>query len=549
VEFAAVSAAGGRHDSAFVADVAELRGRVRGTFDALELEVDGERVEPVVAGDRFEYRPPRAWPPGRHAVRARARLAGSGTSPEAALEFTVRREPEEIRFETLTPPIGRAGGMVALRLTLLDGEKFPCPDSMDIRLVGDPGVTPRHTTMGGRDGVAWAYLRVAPYTRMPPQVRAWIAGVHAAATPDREGDAESSTLPGEGGIASISATPRRWTLGRMGSPPPADRWAGFVLPAAGDVPLLEAPGTREPAPRLPWLNRDGFAVLERDSTGAPILPSLPGFRRVHGAADPPRVAALFGGALHRRRIVLDPAAGGDDAGGLSASGTRGARLNLEVARALAAMLEAAGAEVLLTRTNDLAISDLERVRRAEAFRPERFLRIAHGPHPPRLGHYFSSANGKRWAERTAAALGALGLPPVPVGEDAQWVIQQTSCPALHASLARVDDAVAEARLVGPGARRAEAYALLTGLAAEFAPDSAWRADSVIVRDRTGAPVPGAPITLGGALVVETDARGVARFVRSEPGAMEAVVEHARVSARGVLLESPAETVLTGPGRP
>jgi N-acetylmuramoyl-L-alanine amidase len=548
-ELVAVSTAAGREDSSFVHDVAELRGRVTGTFDALELEVDGARVEPVVTGDRFVFRPPRAWPPGRHAVRGRARLAAAGTSPTVALEFDVRREPGEIRIETFTPPIGRAGGIVALRMTVLDTEEYPVQDSVAIGIRADAGVTPAETTLVARDGVAWAYLRVAPYRRMPPTLRTWIAGIDLAPDRELEGDATTRMIPGEGADPGISASSRLWSLGRHGDPSAAAGWSGFVLATPGDTAVRGAPGTREPTPRLAWLNRDGFAVVVRDSAGTPRLPALPGYRHVHGAAEPPRVAALFGGALHGRRIVIDPAGGGDDAGGSSASGTRGATLNLEVARALAAMLEAAGAEVLLTRTQDLAMSDLERVRRAEAFRPERFVRISHGANPPRIGHYYSSAAGAAWAGRTAAARATLGLPAVPVGEDAQWVIQQTSCPAIAAALGRVDQPADEARLVGPGARRAEAYALLVGLAAEFAPDAAWPADSVLVRDAAGAPVAGAPVTLGGALVIETDARGAARFVRSEPGALEAVVEHARVSARAVLLDSVAEHVLTGPGRP
>src|SRR5205807_2429043 len=72
--------------------------------------------------------------------------------------------------------------------------------------------------------------------------------------------------------------------------------------------------------------------------------------------------ALFEGALHGRRIVLDPEGGGDETAGMGPSGTRAAFYNMDVARALEAYLVAAGAEVRLARTADVAASDVERVR-------------------------------------------------------------------------------------------------------------------------------------------------------------------------------------------
>jgi hypothetical protein len=57
------------------------------------------------------------------------------------------------------------------------------------------------------------------------------------------------------------------------------------------------------------------------------------------------------------------------------------------------------------------------------------------------------------------------------------------------------------------------------------------------------------VTLGGALVLVTDASGRIRFARTEPGPMEVVVEDSRTRFRGILLESQRGAVLTGmPGR-
>jgi hypothetical protein len=168
------------------------------------------------------------------------------------------------------------------------------------------------------------------------------------------------------------------------------------------------------------------------------------------------------------------------------------------------------------------------------------------PGPAQLGHYFSSATGKRWAQRTAAELARLGLPAPPVGENAQYPIQQVSAPALYAGVARMDDQPSEERMRSPGTVRATAYALLLGLAREWAAEAGWPLDSLEVRDATGRPVAGAAVTLGGALVLETDRLGRIRFARSEPGAMMAEVDDPRVRARSLLLDSLRSTTLTGP---
>ncbi|HEV2105731.1 MAG TPA: carboxypeptidase-like regulatory domain-containing protein, partial [Candidatus Eisenbacteria bacterium] len=117
--------------------------------------------------------------------------------------------------------------------------------------------------------------------------------------------------------------------------------------------------------------------------------------------------------------------------------------------------------------------------------------------------------------------------------------------ALYASCARVDSA--EAALLAPGRLRAEAYALFLALARDLAgPEAAagWALDSLRVQDAGGQPVPGAAVTLGGALVVATDALGVARFARTEPGPIEVQVDDPRARIRALLLESERGRILT-----
>jgi N-acetylmuramoyl-L-alanine amidase len=265
-----------------------------------------------------------------------------------------------------------------------------------------------------------------------------------------------------------------------------------------------------------WPTEHEAILAPRDSA------ERPGFVPVPAAAPewPPRFVAWCGGALRGHRIVIDPAGGGDESAGQGVSGARAATLNLQVARALAAFLEAAGAEVELTREGDYALSDVERVQISEAFHAERFLRVGHAPEPPMIGYYFSSPGGRAWALNAKAALDSLGLKAPPIAEDAQYPLQQTSCPALYVSLARVDAPASEEHLLAPGTLRGEAYALFLALAREWAPGATWLADSIEVRDENGRPIPGAAVTLGGTLVLETDVLGRARFARTEAGGLE-----------------------------
>jgi N-acetylmuramoyl-L-alanine amidase len=287
------------------------------------------------------------------------------------------------------------------------------------------------------------------------------------------------------------------------------------------------------------MSPDGFywCVAEEASCAAP---ALAGYRPVGGSGDPipARWSALFGGALSGRRIVLDPEGGGEDAAGVGPGGTRAAALNLETARILRSFLEAAGAQVALTRQGDYAISEVERVQIAERFRPERYLRLSLRAEDPQLGYYFSSVPGRAWATRSADWLARMGVARnLLPREDAQYVIQQTSCPALVLAPLRVDRRSDETRLLEPGFTRRLAYAALLALAEDLAPPaSPWETDSITVTSPDDLPTPRALVELGG-LLHQTDARGIVRFARTEPGALEAREASERRRLAAVLLDS------------
>lgn len=526
-------------DSASVSSFPTLTGRVRGAFDQVTFTVDGAPVRFVRDAGRIEWTPREALEPGPHQAALQVRLAGEGASAQSTCRFTVRNAPDRIQLEFPNQAGWDGRQPLGLRVRVLDQEGRFSLDTLSVRVRSRGGIalTPADTVIALRDGVGWGYFR---YGSRNKKVRAPSVEIDGVLKPNPMTEAGPLVPKARGAVA--------WTRGLKGVTP--SHRTGFARDVRRDSALTAAPGTAGATPAIEWINRDGFVMLPVDSAGAVSVPQLAGYRAaVSDSAWPPHLAPIADGALLGRRITLDPAGGGEEPAGLSASGTRGAELNLEVARALRGLLVAAGADVAMTRDGNIAVSDIQRVQISEAFRSDRYLRIGHGGHPPRAGYYFSSAAGKRWAQRVTRSVAAFGLPSMVYGEDAQWPIQQTSCVALYASPGRITDPVDEDRLRAPGTLRAEAWALFAALIGEFADSAAMRVDTIDVRDASGAPVAGAAVVLGGALVTESDASGQARFARTERGSIEIACEDPRVRARAVLIESARRFLLTGtPGR-
>jgi N-acetylmuramoyl-L-alanine amidase len=535
--FEARPSADGRPDTLFTGDAPVLVAEIAGAFDVATLRLDDQALPVTIADGRVTARPaPLAQ--GRHEARLTVRLGGQGSARERRLAFTVRRPAVLLRARALPDSAPREGGLVAVRVDARDawGQAVAAPVRLRVAAACpcDSVLEGRVTT---RDGLAWALVQAAPRERRP-QAHRYNVGLTVRA-PDIA-TPRATAGAGGGPLATRLSIPVARTM-----PGPA---VTRLRATPGDTALTDAPGTAGPEPTRMDLTREGFLVAARDSSGRPVAPAIAGWRPVPLGADssatalPRRWTQWVGGALRGRRITIDPEGGGQDAAGVGPGGSRASHLNLEVARMLAAMLRAAGAEVQMTREGDVPLTDVQRVQVSEAFASDRFLRIGH--RAARLGYYYASPAGRRWAQGTARAAERLRLSPLVWGEDAQVALQQTACPALYASLASVADSAGEVRLLAPGALRAGAYALFLGLAQEWS-DAAWPIDSLAVRDAAGAPAAGAIVTFGGALVLETDAAGMVRFSRTEPAPMLVTVDHPRVRARMVLSETARGVVLTG----
>jgi N-acetylmuramoyl-L-alanine amidase len=547
-----------RTDTVVASPQPVLSAHIRGAFDGARLTLDGEIVQPSISGDSLWWRPTRPLAVGLHQATLQAWLSAGGYARTRVTRFAVASTPGKVLAEFPGQASWAGDQPLGLRVRVLDAAGLIYRDSVRVRVrdAGTIRVSPADTTLVLPRGEGWVYFGLRSWPRARARRPAPQLTIRATLLPNAAG--------GSGARESASAH-LETRAARRGAPAVL---TGMALSMPADTVLRDAPGTTGDDPKVGWINSDGFVCLPRDSTGRLHLPRLAGYRpwaTEHGAilaprdtAEahefvpvpaaapewPPRFVAIAGGALHGRRIVIDPAGGGDESAGQGVSGARAATLNLQVARALAGFLEAAGAEVKLTREGDFALSDVERVQVSENFRADRFLRIGHAAEPPMIGYYFSSPGGHAWALHARAAFDSLGLKALPLAEDAQYPLQQTSCPALYVSPARVDAPASEERLLSPGALRAEAYALYLSLALEWAPAPSWPRDSLSVTDAAGTPLPRVPVTLGGALVLETDALGRVRFARTEPGPMLVEVPQRAATLRRVLLDFERGVVLS-----
>ncbi|MHB8078598.1 MAG: N-acetylmuramoyl-L-alanine amidase, partial [Candidatus Krumholzibacteriia bacterium] len=263
--------------------------------------------------------------------------------------------------------------------------------------------------------------------------------------------------------------------------PAARAWRDDLGPGGAwraRTPLPETTGLA-PLPAWPLLAaaRDSLLWLEADGA-LPLVETAPG--RVAGApADAAPGDTLVWRpllpALIDRVILLDPAGGGADSDGAGPSGTRGADLNLGVARALAALLRGAGARVAFTREDERWLAPEAKLLQANATGAELFLTLRRA-RPDEAdwtaAHHATSARGRRWARLLARTAVPLTAPDsVAVATGASYLLRQTACPALEAALPPPRNGGAEARLEDPSYEAATARALFLAIAALLTDDA------------------------------------------------------------------------------
>src|SRR5262245_17888687 len=193
-------------------------------------------------------------------------------------------------------------------------------------------------------------------------------------------------------------------------------------------------------------------------------------------------------SLRGRRIALDPGHGGFFRGALGVHGLTEAEVNLGVALDLRGLLEARGAQVVMTRTDDRDFlttadsslrSDLaERVRIAAAFHPDLFVSVHHnadarGAHDVnatqtyyKLGDDGASLDAAQSVHRFLVRnLGIADQRILPGNYD---VLRNSDAPAILTESSYITNPDVESKLALAAKQRLEAEALYLGLAHYFA---------------------------------------------------------------------------------
>ncbi len=515
---------------------------------AARLRFDGADVDTAAiqfTGNGARWRPAGPLLDGTHTVAWTARSQAGGWSRVARDTFAVDLPVARVVFEALPPRDAAEGQTALLTLRALDRHDRPVADTLRAIFTSRVGATMVDTMGVAGAGEARAYARVT-------------GGSIAAFT---------ARVRGAGGAGSPVTHDLKLPLVPPGR---AAAWTtGFVRAVAGttESPVAGAVVSADTARGV--ANADGFYALASSAAqGATLTARAPGYVTAATApAGAVRMLAIGGGALRGRKIALDPGGGGADTTGLglaveavrivgAASDTSAASpdsaaadssddaivmddslatdelapgdidgrrraqafeadANLRVARALREYLEAAGAEVILTRDRPESLTSVDRLRRTEAFAPERVVVIGHRAAAGRAGagHYFSSPNGKALARRIAARLeerGVVARRRAQVSESASYVVSQTAAVAVSLNLPNAAPLYVDATR---GARRLrdEAYALYLALLEDLGGDpKAWR-DVSIVAAHGAAPEAGVPVTLDGRWTLITDAKGRVRF--------------------------------------
>jgi N-acetylmuramoyl-L-alanine amidase len=187
-------------------------------------------------------------------------------------------------------------------------------------------------------------------------------------------------------------------------------------------------------------------------------------------------------------VGIDPGHGGSDGGSVGPTGLREKDVTLDVALQLAAMLQAAGATVVLTRSADVDVTVAERVTTLNQAQVDRAISIHLGDaaNPAvneSVAHVYGNATvgslsdsrSEAWAERTVgrtasyAAIGKgasnVGVPGVDAFDDARVRDTEMSSILVHPS--HITNPQEEARLSDPAYRCGLAHALYQGLADSF----------------------------------------------------------------------------------
>jgi N-acetylmuramoyl-L-alanine amidase len=458
------------------------------------IHIGDREVVPTYEAERsiIRYPMPSDLPNGTHRIEAIVRSMRGATAWSPAAAILLKRPTRHI---IPLPPEEKPGGVASIAVKLLDELGRPVAD-------GTP-VAARFARGGEAFGGA---CRNGTFTFETPLA---LAGEPFTISADGlTGEVRVPVIEARAAIAVLTidaltgaAVPRPVAGGSPASIVLGDDEGRLLVPAAS-------------SPETLLVSAAGYAPFLLDNLPAGPSPDIATVRLV----------PFFGGVLAGKRIAIDPGGGGADAGGRSEDATRGASVNLEVARLLRNLLERAGASVTFTRNGDETMSAQERVSVVNRAGAELAVGIRHEASPgpadrARSVLYFpGSARGRSIAERLASALVTVGPGgPCAVDESADVFLQQTACPACEIFLGPIDEAAREAAANGEPLLRLEAEREFAAIVGYFGYGGIVAGDFAVKILSGGVPAAGATVDIDRLAARETDETGSASFGFVDPG--------------------------------
>jgi len=184
--------------------------------------------------------------------------------------------------------------------------------------------------------------------------------------------------------------------------------------------------------------------------------------------------AVSGEVFKGKIIVVDPGHGGSDPGAVSISGLQEKTVNLAVGRILKALLEEAGAKVVMTRTGDQSVSNLQRVEIANLAGADLYISIHANAFSSSESNgtetHYCPLNSHSSASRYLAhqvqgeLVSALGLRDRGVKANSYYILKNTEMPAALVEMAFITNPEEEEILKSAEMQFEAAQALFRGLA-------------------------------------------------------------------------------------
>jgi N-acetylmuramoyl-L-alanine amidase len=476
-------------------EVTESRPGITAVFDSVPL-VDASTVRILLDGDDLAVtgRGPNvfmAFPPGplaggSHTLKASGRSIGGNACPEARSAFLVSLKPAIVNLAkvpgTLNPPYPR-------KVTALveDAEGNPVADSTAVRFIWDGGSTEKPT----RSGRASVFVgRDLGFDRT--YVAAVCEGIPCDIKLDDKVD--------RGAIS------------------------GFVEDAV-DVPVGGAIVIEPESGVSVITDEHGFFSMTLPAATAGLEVSGRGYRKTYfrlkkGEVPVVALERVYRGLPDSLRVTVDPRGGGTETGWVGPTGTAAADLNLAVAAKLMHLFASAGVNAVSTRDSDRRVTPEERVEINESAHSDLFISIGHAPGARRgvvVGHYHNSSRGKELAGEIMKEYQRLFGSPASLKSTDDYVVQQTSCPAVNVLFTAPGTVGGEESQSETASIWKRAYALFCAVLAYAGIEEGDTFSIQAAVTANGQPAEGAILVLDGALELMTGPEGKADIICVERG--------------------------------